>query len=78
MITRDFWLDALERALKTGAQTVVATIGGGAVGIFDLDWVMVGSVAALAMVLSLCTSIASAPLSTKGTASLSSNVEYKE
>jgi hypothetical protein len=42
-----------------------------------VDWAVTGSVAGLAIILSIATSIASAPLSTKGTASLLSEVEYR-
>lgn len=48
---------ATERALKTFAQTALATIGVGAAGIFEVDWVNVLSVSTLAMVMSLLTSV---------------------
>lgn len=48
------------RAIKTIAQTAVATIGTAAV-LGEVNWVMVGSAAALAGVLSLLTSVAGLP-----------------
>ena len=48
---------SVERAIKTLAQTAIATIGIGAVGILDVDWVNVLSVSALAGVMSLLTSV---------------------
>ena len=55
------WIKAAGiRALKTLAQTAVATIGTCAV-LSDVDWVMVASASALAAVLSLLTSIAGLP-----------------
>ena len=48
---------ATERALKTWAQTALATIGVGAAGILSVDWVNVLSVSTLALVMSLLTSV---------------------
>lgn len=48
---------SLERAVKTVAQTAIATIGVGVAGVLDVDWVNVLSVSALAGIMSLLTSV---------------------
>ena len=48
------------RALKTVAQTAVATIGTSAV-LGEVNWAMVGSAAVLAGILSMLTSVAGLP-----------------
>lgn len=52
-----WWNYAAERCAKTVAQTAIATIGVGAIGVLDVDWVNVLSVSALAGIMSLLTSV---------------------
>ena len=55
------WIKAAGvRAVKTVAQTAVATIGASAV-LSEVDWLVVASASALAGVLSLLTSVAGLP-----------------
>ena len=48
------------RALKTVAQTAVATIGTSAI-MSDVNWILVGSASLLAGILSILTSVAGLP-----------------
>ena len=64
MKNKEYWINwakaAGVRAVKTVAQTFVATIGT-AVVLDDVNWIMVLSASALAGVISLATSIAGLP-----------------
>lgn len=60
VFTKEWFRAAGIRALKTVAQTAVATIGTSAV-LGEVDWLAVGSAAVLAGVLSLLTSVAGIP-----------------
>lgn len=55
-----WWKAAGIRAIKTVAQTAVATIGTSAV-ISEVNWLIVASASALAGILSMLTSIAGLP-----------------
>lgn len=64
MKNKTYWINWLKaagvRAVKTVAQTAIATIGTSAV-LGDVNWIMVCSASALAGVLSLLTSVAGIP-----------------
>lgn len=60
MLSKNWWKAAGIRAIKTVAQTAIATIGTSAV-MGEVNWLMVGSAALLAGILSLLTSVAGLP-----------------
>ncbi|MEV1295759.1 holin [Pseudonocardia sp. NPDC049635] len=71
MFTTVFWKDAAERAIATGAQTLVGLWT--AAGVFNLltvDWAAAGGVAAGAAALSLLKSLVATTIAERGTASL--------
>lgn len=63
-MNKEYWIKWIKaagvRAVKTVAQTAVATIGT-SVAIGDVNWTMVVSASALAGILSLLTSLAGIP-----------------
>lgn len=74
MFTSTFWRDVLERAIKTAAQTALVAIGAAAgFDLFTADYVTIGGAAAGGFILSVLTSIGSAPFGTNGSPSLLSN-----
>jgi hypothetical protein len=70
---KDWARSALVRAVKTFAQTAVALIGTGVVGFTDLDWVRILSVAGVAAVVSVLTSLAGLPETNNGNSPLLNN-----
>lgn len=68
---KEWFKAALIRAIKTIAQAAIAMIGT-AVVLDDVNWLMVGSAAVLAGVLSLLTSVAGIPEANDGAAPFSS------
>jgi hypothetical protein len=62
LFTRNFWLDAAERAIKTAAQSALLVLGQDVLGfdVFSADWLNLAGFAAGGAMLSVLTSIASA------------------
>ncbi len=56
--TGAFWSDAIERAVRTAAQAALGMVGADTMGVLEVDWPTVGSVAGLAAVVSLLMSFA--------------------
>lgn len=74
IFTKTFVVDALERAAKTAAQSVILALGGGATNVLTLDWATLAGAAGGGALLSLLTSIGSAGIRDTGTASLTTAV----
>lgn len=67
----DWAADAAERAFKAMAQALIAVwMVGDGFDVFTVDWPAAGGVALSAALLSILTSVLSAPVGDKGTASL--------
>ena len=60
MWTKLFWKAVFERAVKTFCQAAVALLIGDGMGITDVNWASVASIAGLACVVSVLSNIATA------------------
>lgn len=69
MRSKEFWVSAAERAVKTFAQSLLATLVV-FTGVLDVDWVNSLSAAGLATVLSVLSSIGSAKVGPDGSPSV--------
>ena len=59
LLDKHFWMDALERMVKTVCEVALALIGTGMVGIMDVDWLNLLSVCVMAALVSVLSSVAS-------------------
>lgn len=58
--SKDWWAASLIRALRTAAQTAIASLGTTAL-LTEVNWAVIGSTVGMAAVLSILTSIAGLP-----------------
>lgn len=72
---KTFWKDTAERAIKTFAQSFVAVLLAGGTGLLDVDWVNGLSVAGLALVVSVFTSIGSGTVGDQSASAINLNKE---
>jgi hypothetical protein len=75
MFTKTFFKDMAERAIKTFAQSFVAILLAGGTGLLDVDWVNALSVAGLALVVSVFTSVGSGTVGDKSASAVHLNKE---
>lgn len=59
MFTRYFWTSAIERALKTAAQSALLVVGADQLDALAADWQMIASFAGGGAILSILSSMAS-------------------
>lgn len=70
LVSGSFWAQTVERAVKTFAQAAIALLTGQGLGLLAVDWKHVLSVAGLAAVVSVLTSVGSGPFNQSGSPSL--------
>jgi len=69
MYTLTFWKDAVERAIRTAAQALLALWATDVSGVLAVDWVQAGSVSALAALMSVLMSVAATGTGSQDSAS---------
>lgn len=70
MLTSQFWQLSLERAIKTFAQSLVAILSASGIGLLTVGWGPALSTAGAAALLSVLTSLTSAPVGEPNSPSL--------
>ncbi|MEU1731380.1 holin [Streptosporangium sp. NPDC020145] len=58
LLTTAYWADTIERMVRAASSSALATLGVGQLGLLDVDWAAVASVAGMAAVVSMLTSVA--------------------
>jgi hypothetical protein len=79
MWTKQFWKDALERAVKSSAQVLILAwpLADGVFNVFEVNAARAAGIGAGAFVLSILTSVVSVSVGTRGTASIVDDVTYR-
>jgi hypothetical protein len=79
MWTKQFWKDALERAVKGTAQVLILAwpLADGVFNVFEVNAERAAGIGTGAFVLSILTSVVSAQVGNKGTASAVDDVTYR-
>lgn len=62
MLNKTFWIRAVERAIRTAAQTAIAGIGVDTVNLMTLNWANIGQLVLATTALSLLMSIGGSKL----------------
>lgn len=70
MFTVLFWSQALERALKSGAQALLVVWGSAQINVLTVNWTTAMGVSLAAVAISLLTSLASIPFGATNSPSL--------
>ena len=69
MLSKQFWLDALERGVSTAAQAVVLAVTGDAFNVLNADWKTLGGAAAGGFALAILKALAASRVGSPDSAS---------
>ena len=58
MFTKEFWLAALKRGIRTFAESILSFIGGSAIILSDVNWIGALSAGALGFIVSVLLAVA--------------------
>ena len=70
LLTATFWLDTLERTIRTAAQALLGALTASQVALDELDWQLVGLTVGTACILSVLMAIVASGIGEPGTASV--------
>lgn len=70
LLTATFWLDTLERVVRTVAQVLLGTMGASQIALDELDWQLIGWSVLGAAIVAVLTAILASGIGEPGTASV--------